>query len=202
VNRRRTCHPDTDSRSRGGRFAAGRAPLSSPAITTPTSPNDLKVRLAHPDDLPAVVAIYNQTIPGRMATAQLVPVTVQERHGWFAGHTPDRRPMWVAEGADGVLAWVGLTDFHERAAYAATAQISIYLDERARGRGLGGRLLDHAIRESPAAGVTALVGLVFAHNTPSLALFESRGFARWGHMPHVADMDGVPRDLVYVGRHV
>ncbi|MCW2997802.1 MAG: phosphinothricin acetyltransferase [Solirubrobacterales bacterium] len=165
-------------------------------------PADLHIRLAVPDDLKTVVAIYNQTIPGRVATAQLQPVTVDERRDWFAGHTPDRRPMWVAEDSGGVVAWVGLTDFHARAAYAATAQISIYLDEAMRGRGLGGRLLDHAIRASPAAGVAALVGLVFAHNAPSLALFESRGFARWGHMPRVADMDGVLRDLVHVGRHV
>jgi phosphinothricin acetyltransferase len=165
-------------------------------------PADLPIRLAVPDDLPAVVAIYNRTIPGRVATAQLEPVTVDERRAWFAAHTPDRRPMWVAQGTDGIVAWVGLSDFHPRAAYAATAQISIYLDEAARGRGLGGRLLDHAIRESPGAGVAALVGLVFAHNAASLALFQSRGFARWGHMPRVADMDGVARDLVYVGRHV
>ncbi len=166
---------------------------------TPIAPT---IRLARPDDLPAVVAIYNATIPGRMATAQLVPVTVQERQGWFDGHTPDRRPMWVADDGGRVVAWVGLTDFHARAAYHATAQISIYVDEHGRGRGLGGRLLDHAIADAPRAGVTSLVGLVFADNAPSLGLFESRGFARWGHMPQVAETDGALRDLVYVGRHV
>lgn len=162
----------------------------------------MRVRLAVPADLPAVVAIYNQTIPGRMATAQLEPVTVDERRPWFAAHTPDRRPMWVVDGEDRVIAWVGLSDFHERAAYAATAQISIYLDEAVRGRGLGGRLLDHAIAASPAVGVGTLVGLVFAHNTPSLALFEGRGFERWSHLPQVAELDGVLRDLVHLGRRV
>ncbi len=163
---------------------------------------DATIRPAAPDDLEAVVEIYNATIPGRTATAQLVPVTVDERRGWFAGHTPDRRPMWVAEAGGEVVAWVGLTDFHPRAAYAATAQISIYVGEAARGHGVGARLLDHAIAGSPAVGVTALVGLVFAHNEPSLALFGSRGFQRWGHMPRVADMDGILRDLVHLGRHV
>ena len=165
-------------------------------------PADLHIRLAVPDDLPTVVAIYNRTIPGRIATAQLQPVTVDERRAWFAAHTPDRRPMWVAEGAGGVVGWVGLSDFHERAAYAATAQISVYLDEAARGRGLGGRLVDHAITASPSVRVTTLIGLVFAHNAPSLALFEGRGFERWSHLPQVAELDGVLRDLVHVGRHV
>lgn len=163
---------------------------------------DATIRPAAPDDLAAVVGIYNATIPGRTATAQLEPVTVQARRPWFAAHTPDRRPMWVAEAGDQVVAWVGLSDFHPRAAYAATAQISIYTSEAVRGQGLGGRLLDHAITGSPKVGVTALIGLVFAHNAPSLALFGSRGFERWGHMPRVADMDGVLCDLVHVGRHI
>lgn len=166
------------------------------------TPNDIEIRLARRADLPAIIDIYNATIPGRMATAQLEPVTVQEREGWFAGHTPDRRPMWVADAGGEVLAWVGLTDFHPRAAYHATAQISIYADERARGQGLGGRLLDHAMAHAPQAGVSALVGLVFADNAPSLGLFASRGFERWGHLPQVAETDGRLRDLVYVGRHI
>lgn len=180
------------------------APLAVPAATIAAIPEPAPtIRLATRDDLEAIVGLYNATIPGRTATAQLEPVTVEEREPWFEASTPDRRPLWVAENAAGeIVAWVGLSDFHPRAAYHVTAQISIYLREDARGQGLGGRLLDHAIAESPGVGVSALIGLVFAHNAASLALFESRGFERWGHMPRVADMDGVPRDLVYVGRHV
>ena len=172
------------------------------AIASPTPPHT--IRFATLDDLPTIVDLYNATIADRTATAQLEPVTVEERTPWFHASTPDRRPLWVAEDAatHDVVAWVGFSDFHPRSAYHVTAQISIYLREDMRGRGLGGRLLDHAIAEAPGVGVSALIGLVFAHNAPSLALFGGRGFERWGHMPRVADMDGVPRDLVYVGRHV
>lgn len=181
----------------------GTGPRTRTLTSPPIAPaDDIRVRLATDDDLPAIVALYNATIPGRMATAQLEPVTVEERRPWFAASTPERRPLWVAERGGEVIGWVGLSDFHERAAYSATAQISIYLREDTRGQGLGGRLLDHAIAEAPKIGVSALVGLVFAHNAPSLALFASRGFERWGHMPQIANMDGVPRDLVHVGRHL
>ncbi len=46
----------------------------------------------------------------------------------------------------------------------------------------------------------AIVGLIFAHNEPSLKLFERFGFKRWGLLPGVARLDGVERDLVVVGR--
>jgi phosphinothricin acetyltransferase len=39
-------------------------------------------------DLPAIVAIYNAAIPGRTATADTDPVTVESRREWFAKHSP------------------------------------------------------------------------------------------------------------------
>ena len=48
-------------------------------------------------DLPAIVAIYNATIPDRMSTADTAPVTVESRVPWFRGHTPEHRPLWVVE---------------------------------------------------------------------------------------------------------
>jgi len=50
-------------------------------------------------------------------------------------------------------------------------------------------------------GITALVGLIFGHNEPSLKLFRRFSFERWGFFPAVAQLDGVKRDLVVVGRH-
>lgn len=208
MDRGGACHGLTDSRSRGGPIrppARPRPPRGaepSAATIAAITPSALNLRLATIDDLPAIVEIYNATIPGRTATAQLEPVSVEERRPWFAAHTPDRRPMWVAEQDGEIIGWVGLSDFHERAAYAGTAQVSIYLREDARGQGLGGRMLDHALAEAPRIGVTHLIGLVFAHNEASLALFRSRGFERWSRMPEIADMDGVLRDLVHVGRRV
>lgn len=186
----------THSRSGSGRFAPRTTTIAAIASTTP------HLRPATLEDLPAIVEIYNATIPGRTATAQLEPVTVEERRPWFEASTPDRRPLWVAEQDGEVVGWVGLSDFHERAAYAATAQVSIYLREDQRGQGLGGRMLEFAMEGSRAIGVTHLIGLVFAHNTASLRLFERHGFERWGFMPEIADMDGVLRDLVHVGRRL
>ncbi|HEY5290737.1 MAG TPA: N-acetyltransferase, partial [Burkholderiales bacterium] len=55
---------------------------------------------------------------------------------------------------------------------------------------------------APSIGLNTLLGFIFAHNEPSLGLFEKFGFARWGELPRVATLDGVERDLVIVGRRV
>ncbi|MCP9758299.1 N-acetyltransferase [Aquitalea sp. S1-19] len=163
---------------------------------------ELGIRHATRDDLPAIVAIYNSTVASRMVTADLAPVSVAQREGWFAAHSPAQHPIWVVEQDGALIAWVSLSAFHSRAAYAATAEISIYLDPAARGQGLGGRLLRFAEEAAPALGIRTLVGLVFAHNAPSVALFAKHGYARWGELPDVAELDGVRRSLLYLGRHL
>ncbi|RQO38539.1 N-acetyltransferase [Herminiimonas sp. KBW02] len=162
----------------------------------------LPYRLATLDDLPAIVAIYNSTIPSRQVTADIEPVTVVSRHAWFLEHTPDQRPIWVMEEQGRILGWLSYSNFHARAAYAATVELSIYLHEDARGKGLGAYLLQEAMAYAPKLGIHTLVGLIFGHNLPSLKLFERHGFERWANMPRVATLDGVERDLVIVGKRI
>ena len=69
-------------------------------------------------------------------------------------------------------------------------------------RGVAEALLAHAIHAAPALGVRTLLGFIFAHNAPSIALFERAGFAVWGRLPRVAELDGIARDLSILGREV
>lgn len=159
-------------------------------------------RVARPDDLPAIVAIYNSTIPSRQVTADLEPVSVESRMAWFAQHQSAHRPLWVVEQDGMLLGWLSYSDFHARAAYRHTAELGIYIHEAARGRGLGSYLLQQAITHAPAMSIRTLVGLIFAHNIASLKLFERHGFACWADMPCIAELDGVERDLIIVGKRV
>ncbi|MDG0812520.1 GNAT family N-acetyltransferase [Cohnella rhizosphaerae] len=161
-----------------------------------------RIEVARFDDLPDIVSIYNATIPGRQVTADLEPVSVESRIGWFEAHRQDRHPLWVLRAEGRVAGWLSFSSYHSRAAYDATVELSIYVSEAERGRGLGGMLIRHAIAAAPPLGVKTLVGLVFGHNEPSLRLLGKHGFERWGLLPRVAELDGIERDLVIVGLRV
>lgn len=154
------------------------------------------------EDLPAIVEIYNSTIAGRKVTADLEPVTINSRRRWFDDHSPDHRPLWVMKDEDRIIAWLSFQSFYGRPAYNATAELSIYISEDYRSKGIGGQFLEKAIQESPRLSLLNLVGFVFGHNEPSLALLRKYGFQQWGLLPKVANMDGVERDLVILGRRV
>ena len=159
-------------------------------------------RIATRRDLPQIVDIYNATIPSRMVTADTEPVSVESRVPWFEEHTPGHRPLWVVEEAGRVVAWLSFSSFYGRPAYAKTAELSVYVHEDFRQRGLGTYLLIQALAYAPALAVDTLLGFIFGHNEPSLALFQRLGFSRWGALPKVAALDGVERDLIIVGRRV
>jgi phosphinothricin acetyltransferase len=162
----------------------------------------MTIRDARPKDLPAIIDIYNAAIATRTATAQLEMVTIESRKNWLKQHTPDRHPFWVLEMEGAVVGWLTFKSFLPRSAYHVTAELSVYVDEKFRRRGVARRLLEEAIVRAPQFGITALVGLIFAHNEPSIRLFEQLGFSRWGYLPRVALMEDTARDLTIMGRHV
>ncbi|MGL4584017.1 MAG: GNAT family N-acetyltransferase [Flavobacterium sp.] len=163
----------------------------------------LNYRDAEIIDLERIVEVYNSTIPSRMVTADTEPVTVQSRMKWFEDHTPSRRPLWVIEEEGGeMVGWVSFQSFYGRPAYDGTVEISIYLDANQRGRGLGKQVIAHCIEQIPKYGITTLLGFIFAHNIPSIKLFEYFGFEQWGMLPNIAVLDGEEKSLMILGKRL
>ncbi len=157
------------------------------------------IRNATAADLPAIVDIYNSTIPSRRITGDTQPVTVDSRRGWFESHSAQAYPIWVAQQGSGVAGWFSFQPFYGRPAYQKTAEISIYVAPESRRQGIGTALLQQAIAQGPALQFATLLGFVFAQNEPSLQLLEQFGFREWGFLPSVAEFDTGTRDLVIVG---
>jgi len=136
-----------------------------------------------------------------MATADTMPVTIEARGPWFREFDPATRPLWVLipTGTD-IAGWLGLRSFYGRPAYRHTVEIAVYSDPAVQRRGVARTLLDHALASAASLEISTLLAFVFAHNVPSLRLFEGAGFQHWGHLPRVAELDGVERDLDILGR--
>ena len=110
------------------------------------------IRDAVEADLPAIVEIYNAAIRSRISTAQLDPVSVEERLPWFREHSPESYPLWVAGSMDRSPAGSVFIPSFLACAYRGTAEISVYVGEKFRRRGIGRALLEKAIAHSPSFG--------------------------------------------------
>jgi len=162
----------------------------------------ISIRDAEKNDMSTIIDIYNTTISGRMVTADLEPVSVESRMPWFNEHSAEFRPLWVVEMNGEICAWVSFQSFYGRPAYNATAEVSIYIHPDYRGKKLGKYLIQKAIDACPKLGIKTLLGFIFGHNQPSIKLFTGFGFEKWAHLPNVAELDGIERDLLILGKRV
>lgn len=164
---------------------------------------ELRIRNATEADLPAIVGIYNQSIPAGRSTADTRPVAVADRLAWFRAFDPARRPVWVAEVDGEVVAVTYLSSFYGgRPAYDATAEVSTYVATAFQGCGVGRRLKEFVISQCPRLGVTTLLSMHFDHNEATSRLNESLGFTQLGHLTEIAIVQGQPRGLVISGLRI
>jgi len=162
----------------------------------------INFRDAVESDLNKIVEIYNSTVASRMSTADTEPVSVESRKKWFDEHN-HFRPLWIAEDSgNNVVGWISFQSFYGRPAYNATVEVSIYIDANHRGKGFGKKMLQYSIATAPTLKIKTLIGFIFAHNEPSLRLFQNFGFEEWGYLPNIALLDDQERGLKILGRRV
>jgi L-amino acid N-acyltransferase YncA len=149
----------------------------------------------HQDDWPAAAAIYAEGIATGDATFE---TAVPSFEAWDAAHLA--APRLVARRDGRVLAFAGLAPVSARAVYRGVAEVTIYVAEAARGRGVGRRLLDALIEQSEAAGIWTLQAGIFPENEASVALHRRCGFRLVGRRERIGEMDGVWRDVLLLER--
>ena len=160
-------------------------------------------RIAEARDLSAIVEIYNQAVAMKQATAELTPVSVEGRRDWFAEHTAERYPIFVAESGGRVVGWCSLSPYRPgRLALRYTAEISYYIHQDFRRMGIGSQLVALAIEESRTRAIKTLVAILLDINTGSIRLLEKLGFTKWGELPRVADFDGKECGHLYYGLRI
>jgi len=159
----------------------------------------IKYRYAESNDIDVVVGIYNQNVPQGLATADYVPVSVEDKKNWFNAHNKDKHPLWMIEINHQPIGWISFNQFYTRQAYEGVVEISIYLSLKYQGQGIGKQCLNFAIEQAKTMRIHTVLALIFSHNPSSIALFTKAGFNQWGHFPKIANMPQGWRDLMIYG---
>jgi L-amino acid N-acyltransferase YncA len=157
---------------------------------------------AQPGDLEKIVFTYNSTIASRLVTADLEPVSIDSKQTWFDAHSSNHRPLWVITVNGTYAGWMSFNSFYGRPAYDGTVEVSIYLEEVMRGKGLGKMCLQKAFSSCTELNIKTLLGFIFDHNEPSLKLFYNMGFEKWAHLPKIANMGDIERGLIILGKRI
>jgi phosphinothricin acetyltransferase len=117
---------------------------------------------------------------------------------WNEAHLAS--PRLVMRAADQVLGWAALSPVSKRRVYSGVAEVTIYVTQLARGKGIGRKLLEALIEASERAGIWTLQASIFPENVASVELHLKCGFREVGRRERIARLNGVWRDTVLFER--
>lgn len=145
---------------------------------------DYALRDATPGDAERINAIYNHYVPWSSCTFALEPTSIEERSLWLSRRHRDH-PAVVAETDGEVVGWGSLDPYRSRGGYAATAEISIYVDPSEHGRGLGRELTRRLMARAAEVGLHTIIAMICTEQRASLTAFSREGFVERGTMREV-----------------
>lgn len=139
--------------------------------------------------------IYEEGIATGQATFQQ---TAPDWEEWDEGHLSHSRIVALLDGK--VAGWAALSPVSRRPHYAGVAEVSVYVGEGSRGKGIGSALLAELIRQSEQNGIWTLQSSIFPENLASVRLHEHHGFRLMGRRERIALQHGVWRDTIIMER--
>jgi L-amino acid N-acyltransferase len=166
----------------------------------PTSADDLVIADATEEDLPGILAIYNDVIATSTAIYSETPVTIENRVEWFQGRAGQGYPILVARDAAGVAGYASFGDFRAWPGYRFTVEHSVHVRADRRGQGIGTKLMEALLPRATALGKHVMIGGIDADNAASIRLHERLGFERTAHMKQVGYKFDRWLDLVFMQR--
>ena len=159
----------------------------------------MQVRSAASDDVPAIVAIYNEVIEHSTAVYATLPVSVDERIAWLRSRAASGFPVLVAAADDAVLGFASFAAFRGGwDGYRYTVEHSVHVRADARGRGVGRELVKALFPLAAGLGKHVMVGGIDAGNTAAIRFHANLGFERVATFREVGRKFGRWLDLVFM----
>ena len=147
------------------------------------------------ENFPEVAKIYDEGLLTGTATFE---TTIPSWSKWDSGHLAFGRIMALEE--NNYLGWAALSPVSSRCVYGGVAEVSVYVSETARGKGVGEFLLKNLIEISEANNIWTLQSGIFRDNTASHKLHIKCGFREIGYKERVGQLRGVWKDNVLLER--
>lgn len=159
------------------------------------------LRLATPRDAAAIHGIYAPNVRDTFVSFELEVPPVDEIERRIAA-TLRRFPWLVLEDGEGVAGYAYAVEHCERAAYQWAVDVSCYVHERSRRRGVARRLYQALFRVLARQGFTNAFAGIALPNAASVGLHEAVGFEALGRYRDVGYKLGAWHDTVWMQRRL
>jgi L-amino acid N-acyltransferase YncA len=157
----------------------------------------MNLRLATENDIPAILEIFNDALVNTTAVYSYQKATLEEQLDWFRHKTEAGIPVYVAEDESGCLGYITYGPFRTRPAYKYTVELSIYVDSKARNKGIGKAMMAKILQVCEEKELKILICGIDSENKASIALCQKFGFTHSGSLKKVGYKFGHWLDLEF-----
>jgi len=161
----------------------------------------MEIRKIQLKDLKEAKDIYNEEIKTSTATFNIEERTNQVQEKWFEEHTENYPAFVVIENSE-VIGWSSLSKWSDREAYRRTAELSIYLSKKSRGKGVGKKLMIYTLDRAKELPLHTVISWITSDNEISIIMHEKYGFKNIGVMKEVGEKFGRLLDVVMMQKMV
>ena len=158
----------------------------------------MDIRNCSRDDLPGLLAIYNDVIATSTAIYSEAPSTLEDRTAWWQTRVTQHYPVLIATDESGVIGFSSFGDFRAWPGYRFTVEHSVHVRADQRGQGIGTALVKALVPIATALGKHILIAGIDADNARSIRMHERLGFVRVAHFREVGFKFGRWLDLVFL----
>lgn len=162
-----------------------------------------RIRIAQPPDLESIVGIYNFAVRSKFETADTKELNWTKRISWFKSHDPEDYPIYIYKEEGKIAGWISISPYRPgRQALRYTVEISYYIHPDFKRKGIGSKLVTHALSEAKKRKYKSIFAIILDRNVASIELLKKHGFSLWGHLPNIADFNGEECGQVYYGLRI
>jgi len=162
----------------------------------------VEIRDAREEDLPGLLAIYNEVIANSTAVYNDSPVSLEDRRTWWTARRRQNYPVLVAADESGIVGFASYGDFRSWPGYRYTVEHSVHVRAERRGQRVGRTLMLELLARAARQGKHVMIGGVDAANAGSIAFHERLGFERSALLHEVGFKFGRWLDLLLMQRRL
>lgn len=157
--------------------------------------SELQIRRAVINDVQNCLTIYNYEVEHGVATLDLEPRTLEEWHEWYNAHSDEHHLIIVGTIDDVVVGYASLSPYRTKDAFKSTVELSIYIHQGHRGKGVASKLMAHILEHAKENDTLhTVVSVITAGNEGSTKLHSRFGFTYCGLTPEVGFKHGKYQD--------
>lgn len=146
----------------------------------------MNIRRAQRTDVPAMREIFNEVLRNSNSIYREEEVTLEERYAWFDEKLEHGFPIFGAYEGDHLIGYAGYGTWRAAQGYRKSVELTIYVDQKFRGVGIGSALMKTIIEQAKADGYHVMIGAIDAANQQSIEFHKRFGFIEVARMPEVA----------------